>query len=212
MPPDPLQAAALLLKGEIYHLDAVRVCTSEGVERFYTGGGGVGLDAEAARYASGAYRNLRGRGRYLLAIIHALIGFRPIQVRIRTQASEPQRLEAVALLVGVLNTPTYGAGLCLAPNARTDDGALDLVVLENLSIPRILTLLPRLMTSGQLKTKRVHRFSVARVRIETDTPRRFHGDGELLGTTPVEISVVPRAIRVMRAPLERSRPSAIPRK
>jgi diacylglycerol kinase family enzyme len=51
-----------------------------------------------------------------------------------------------------------------------------------------------------LTTSRVRRFSVERVRIETDRPCWFHGDGELLGTTPVEISVVPRAVRVLRSP------------
>jgi len=199
LPQDPVQAAAMILEGETCYLDAVRVQTSEGNERLYTGGGGVGLDAEAARYASGGYRNLPGRARYLLAVIRALFGFHSIRVRICLQAGEPGKLETTALLVGVLNTPTYGAGVCLAPEARTDDGMLNLVVVEELSVGRILTLLPALMMSGELKTKRVRRFSASRARIETDAPCWFHGDGELLGTTPVEISVVPKAVRVIRA-------------
>lgn len=197
LPPDPLRAAALLLEGETRHLDAARVRTSEGKEWLYTGGGGVGLDAEAARYAGGAYRNLRGRLRYLLAAVRALFGFHAIQVRIHMAGSEPQIVEASALLVGVLNTPSYGAGLCLAPEAKTDDGRLDLVLLDDLSVVEVLALLPALLSRGELRTKRVRRFSVERARIETETPRWFHGDGELLGMTPVEISVAPRAIRVM---------------
>lgn len=200
LPEDPLHAAALLLHGETCQLDAVRVRTSDGRERLYTGGGGVGLDAEAARYASGVYRNLRGRHRYLLAAIRALLGFHSIQVRIQIEASTPENLEATALLVGVLNTPSYGAGLYLAPGARTDDGTLDLVLLQDLSVREILTLLPTLWSRGELESKRVLRFRVRRVRIETEKPRRFHGDGEILGTTPVEISVVPRACCVLRAP------------
>ena len=199
LPEDPIQAAALILDGETCHLDVVRVRTSEGNERLYAGGGGVGLDAEAARYASGAYRNLRGRTRYILAVIRALFGFHSMRARISIKANEPQSLEATALVVCILNTPTYGAGLWLAPEARIDDGALNLVIVENLSIAKILALLPALMTRGELTTDRVRRFSVASLRIETDTPRWFHGDGELLGTTPVEISVVPQAVRVMRA-------------
>ncbi len=194
---DPIQAADLILEGETCHLDAVRVRTAEGRERLYAGGGGVGLDAEAARYASGAYRNLRGRLRYVLAVIRALFGFHSIRVRIGMTASEPQNLEAKALLVGVLNTPSYGAGVCLAPDAKTDDGRLDLVVLDDLSAIEILALLPALTLRGELKTNRVHRFSIERVRIETEAPCWFHGDGELLGMTPVEISVVPRAVRVL---------------
>jgi diacylglycerol kinase (ATP) len=199
LPQDPLQAAALILEGEPCPMDAVRVHTAEGNERLYTGGGGVGLDAEAARLANGAYRNLRGRPRYLLAVIRALFGFKSVRARITIAGTEPQNLEATALLVAVLNTPSYGAGVCLAPDAKTNDGRLDLVVLDDLSVAEILTMLPALAARGQLTTSRVRRFSVERVRIETDTPRWFHGDGELLGMTPVDISVVPDAIRVLRA-------------
>jgi diacylglycerol kinase (ATP) len=198
LPPDPLQAAALLLHGETCELDAVRVRTSDGKERLYSGGGGVGLDAEAARYASGAYRNLRGRLRYVLAAIRALFGFHALRVRIRMEGSPVQNLDAMVLLVGVLNTPSYGAGLCLAPGAKTDDGKLDLVLLDDLKATEILALLPALLWRGELRTKRVRRFSVERVWIETDRLCWFHGDGELLGTTPVQISVVPRAIRILR--------------
>ena len=100
----------------------------------------------------------------------------------------------------VLNTPSYGAGLALAPEAKTDDGKLDLVLVEDLSVSEIVALLPSLAFRGQLNTPRATRHSVTCVRIETDPPRSFHGDGEILGTTPVEISVVPRAYRVLRAP------------
>jgi diacylglycerol kinase (ATP) len=205
LPRDPLRAAALLLDGEPCRMDVVRVRTAEGGERLYTGGGGVGLDAEAARHANGAYRNLRGRLRYLLAMVRALIGFHSVHVRIAISGTEPRSLEATALLVAVLNTPSYGAGVCLAPDAKTDDGRLDLVLLDDLSVIEILALLPALAARGELKTSRVRRFSVTRVRIETDTPRWFQGDGELLGMTPVDIAVVPNAIRVLR-PKQSNRP------
>ena len=199
LPRDVLEAAALLLEGEIAEVDVVRVQTSEGNERLYTGGGGVGLDAEAATYASGVYRDLRGRLRYLLSAVRALVRFHSIPVVLTMSGSETRNLEATALLVGILNTPSYGAGLRLAPHAQTDDGCLDLVVLDDLSVLEVLALLPTLAYRGVLKTKHVRRFRIASVRIETRRPYRFHGDGEILGTTPVVVSVVPRAIRVLRA-------------
>jgi YegS/Rv2252/BmrU family lipid kinase len=200
LPADPMAAAALLLDADTCALDVVRVRTAEGHERLYTGGGGVGLDAEAARYASGPFRNLPGRSRYLLSAIRALAGFHAIRATITPSDGEaPLRIDK-ALLACVLNTRSYGAGLALAPDAQIDDGLLDLVLVEDLPLWEILGLLPKLATRGELKTKRVTRRSVACVRIETDPPRHFHGDGEILGTTPVEISVVPRACRVLRAP------------
>ncbi|HTZ31642.1 MAG TPA: diacylglycerol kinase family protein [Methylomirabilota bacterium] len=200
LPDDPLRAAIMLIQGEVCELDAVRVRTSEGHEVLYTGGGGVGLDAEASRFASTAYRNFHGRLRYLLSAVRALAGFHAFQTTITTGPEEvPLHLQK-ALVACVLNTPSYGAGLALAPEAVTDDGRLDLVLLEDLSLWEIVSLLPSLAFYGQLNTVRMTRRSVTHVRIQTDPPRSFHGDGEILGTTPVEISVVPRACRVLRAP------------
>ena len=198
LPQDPLLAAELLLDGQPAFLDAALARTADGKERLYTGGGGVGLDAEAARYAGGIYRNLRGRPRYLLSAVHALMGFHSIRLRALIGTGQQVEINANALLLGVLNTPSYGAGVRLAPDAQTDDGKLDLVLMEDLSFLEILTLLPSLAHRGELRTARIQRFRVDRVRIETDRPRSFHGDGEILGNTPVEVNVVPNAVRILR--------------
>lgn len=199
LPSDPIQAAAVLLDGETAFLDAVQVRTADGNERLYTGGGGVGLDTEAVRYANSSYRNIRGRTRYILGALRAWFTFRPMFVRITNNSSEFESASAAVLLVGVLNTPSYGGGLYLATHARIDDGELDVVVLENLGVMDIFRILPGLVFRGELRTNRIRRFAVACARIETDPPYWFHGDGELLGITPVEIAVLPKAIRVLRA-------------
>ncbi len=85
----------------------------------------------------------------------------------------------------------------MAPDATIDDGTLHVVIIEELSKFGVLALLPRLMGSGELRTSRVKRWRVARVRLTADRPCLFHGDGEILGPTPVEIEVVPKAIRVL---------------
>jgi diacylglycerol kinase (ATP) len=199
LPLDPVQAAELILtQGEAGPLDAAHVLTAEGAERLYMGGGGVGLDAEAARFASGAYRKMRGRSRYLLSAIRALGKFRGIEVRVSLEGRREGSFEATALVLGILNTPSYGAGLRLAPEARMEDGRLDLVLLEDLSALEIARILPRLAASGEIRTGRIQRHPVTRVQIETERPCAFHADGEIVGMTPVEVVVVPGAMRVWR--------------
>jgi diacylglycerol kinase (ATP) len=199
LPLDPVQAAEMILmQGEAVRLDAARVRTADGAERLYMGGGGVGLDAEAARFASGVYRKMRGRSRYLLSAIRALGNFRGIDVRVSLEGAEQTSLQGTALVLGILNTPSYGAGLRLAPEAQMEDGRLDLVLLENLSALEIAGILPRLAISGEIRTARIQRHRVTRVRIETERPCAFHADGEIVGMTPVEIAVVPGAMRVWR--------------
>jgi diacylglycerol kinase (ATP) len=202
LPSDPIKAAEAVLCGQPRLVDLLRVRTAEGRMRLYAGGGGIGLDAEAARYARGAYRHLPGRLRYIASALRALAGYVPLEVRVEFPGSDLPPFEAKSLLAAVLNSPTYGAGLRLAPDAAVDDGSLHVVLIENLSFLEVLALLPRLMGSGELRTSRVKRWRARRVRLMTDPPCLFHGDGEILGPTPVEIEVVPKAVRVL-APILR---------
>src|SRR4029077_7281351 len=55
----------------------------------------------------------------------------------------------------------------------------------------------RLLARGDLPESYVTRVSAARVRLTTDRECLFHGDGEILGPAPVEIEVLPKAVRVL---------------
>lgn len=194
---DAVRAAeTILLHGQASSLDAARVRTADGVERWYMGGGGVGLDAEAARYANGAFRKMRGRSRYLLSAVCALWKFEPLKVRVSLEDSTQRVIEAKALVLGVLNTPSYGGGLRLAPDADLQDGKLNLVILEDLPPLEILRVLARSAMSGEVRSRYMQKYSICQARIETDRPCVFHGDGETIGQTPVEVRVVPNAARV----------------
>jgi len=202
LPSDPVSAAQVILKSKPRFVDLVHVRTADGQTRLYAGGGGIGLDAEAARFASGPYRHLPGRLRYIASALHALSSHLPLKIRLEFPSEDFQPVESVSLLVGVLNTPTYGAGLRLAPVARIDDGLLHVVLVEDLSALGVLKLLPGLMGSGDLRTSKVKRWGVRSVRISADRPCLFHGDGEILGPAPVEVVVVPNAIRVLAPSME----------
>ena len=110
-PEDPVAAAEVVLRGQPKYVDLVRARTADGRVRLYLGGGGLGIDAEAARLASGAFRRLPGRARYVASALWAFSGHRAIGVRAEFPQSELAPIEAKALLAAVLNTPSYGAGI-----------------------------------------------------------------------------------------------------
>jgi len=199
LPSDPLKAGEAVLRGQPRFVDLVKVRTSEGRTRLYGGGGGVGLDAEAARYASGTFRLIPGRLRYIASALRALAGYLPLDICLEFPGSDLPPFETKALLAAALNSPTYGAGLRLAPDATLEDGTLHVVLIEDLSKTEVLRLLPRLIRSGELRTSRVKRWRVQRVRLTTGQPTLFHADGEIIGSSPIEIEVIPRAVRVLAA-------------
>ena len=198
LPKNPIAAAVAILSAKPRLVDVLCARTADGNRRLYVGGGGVGLDADAASY-SDAYARLPGRLRYIAAALRALREFKPLRIRAEFPGSEHRPMEAPALLAGALNTPSYGAGLRLAPDARIDDGLLTTVLVRNLSVPQVLAVVPRLLARGDPPESYVTRVSASRVRLTTDRDCLFHGDGEILGPAPVEIEVLPKTVRVLAA-------------
>ena len=195
LPPEPVQALRALLEGGVRRVDLARARTADAHERLYCGGGGLGLDAEAARHASQTFARLPGRSRYVISALHALRTFSamPVHAEIPGQTTIGKKV----LVAAVLNTPSYGAGLRLADEAKIDDGLLDLVFVEELGLGDIGSLVLDWTRHRQLRTNRISRQKVARVRLSSDRPCLFHGDGELIGPAPVEIEAVPGAIQVL---------------
>lgn len=196
-PHHPVDALRAIIAGRIRNVDLARAKTADGRERLYCGGGGLGLDAEAARHASETYHGLRGRPRYVLAALRALWSFSAVTVRAEFPESSFGAVEKKVLVAAALNTPTYGAGLRLAEQARIDDGLLDFVFVEDLSAREIAGVLFHWTVNGAMRTRRISRWTAGCARLETDCQCQFHGDGEIVGPTPVEIVAVPRAIRVL---------------
>src|SRR6266404_3748638 len=186
-----------IVAGRTRLVDVVRVHFSGGDDALYLGGGGIGLDAEAARYASGRFLNWPGRLRYLASAIAALRGFAGIELRAEFPENDLPKIAKRVLLAAALNTPTYGGGLRLAPEASLDDGKLEVVLLEMLEKREVLALLPRLLVTGELRTNRLARLRTEAVRFSASGEAWFHGDGELLGKSPLEIRVMPKALRML---------------
>lgn len=197
LPKDPVTAAEAIFSAQPRSVDLLRARTADGRERLYVGGGGVGLDADSARYSSGRYKRLPGRVRYLAAALHALSKFKPLHVRAEFPGSTLLAVDSHVLLAAALNTPSYGAGLRLAPQAQIDDGLLTALFVKKMSTTEVLSAIPRLLTRGELPDSYVTRVSATRVRLSCDREYHFHGDGEVLGPAPVDIEVLPRAVRML---------------
>jgi diacylglycerol kinase (ATP) len=190
------QAVEVIVHGKTRLVDLVRVRNVNGLNAVYLGGGGIGIDTEALRYANARFVGWPGRLRYLAAAIAALRGFRGVQVEVEFPESDLPKVAKLMLLAAVLNTPTLGGGLRLAPEAELDDGLLEVVMIEMLKKREVLALIPRLLITGEFKSKRALRMRAAKIRLTTETETDFQGDGELLGKTPVEIEILHRTLRV----------------
>ncbi|MGH2355694.1 MAG: diacylglycerol/lipid kinase family protein [Chloroflexota bacterium] len=165
--------------GDTYFLEAAGVGLDAGLFRFFNR-----LDRGVPKLdvAKAAWRFLRGLGVPRLVI-----------------DADGDRRHVRAPMVTVANSPFLGAAYAIAPEARIDDGLLDVVIFRRLSAVHVLVYL--LMVAGGRPFPRPRGVETLRVRsIDVNTRRRplpAHADGELLGTTPAHFEVAPRALRVI---------------
>jgi len=163
---------------------------------------GVGLDSEVARRANELPQWLRGRGGYAASLPGALLRFCSFQAKLSTASEQnPQGFviykEAPITLAAFANTPVYGGGMRIAPNARLDDGQLDLCVVNNIDKFKLFCLFPTVYFGRHLDMKEVEYTRASRLRIETEKPLDVYADGEYVCQTPVEISVASKSLVIV---------------
>lgn len=193
IPDDPIQAAELFLRTAPRSVDVVRVRFADGRGTYFVGAGGMGLDAEAALQANTRFRRWPGVLRYLAGALWTFGHESSFSLHAEIDGAT---WSGKAILAAVANSPCYGSGIRIAPEARMDDGVLNIVLVEEVGWLRLLHGLAILVTNRELKFEEIKRFPARRVRLEANRNVRVHGDGEQLGESPVEFEILPKAIRV----------------
>jgi diacylglycerol kinase (ATP) len=194
---DPAAAAALIvaaLEHEPAAVDAARIVHGPHTT-WMLGALSAGFDAavnERANFMSWP----NSERRYTIAVVRELLTFKAPHYRLVVDGAER---EFEAMLVAVANHTSIGGGMRIAPDASMDDGLLDLFVVDRMSRPRFLRIFPKVFKGEHTGEPEVHLERVRSVRIEA--PRVVaYADGERIGPLPVEVSVVPGAVRLLRQP------------
>ncbi|MDT7536772.1 MAG: diacylglycerol kinase [Actinomycetota bacterium] len=186
---DPSASTALLVEGAVREIDAVR-CG----DAWWACVLGTGFDA-AVNDRANRMRWPRGRRRYDLAILAELRSYRP---RHFVLDIDGMQAEVDAMLVALGNAPSYGGGMKVCPNAKLDDGLLDVVVVGPLTRRRFLRLFPRVFAGTHIADPSV---TVYRGReVSVSGPATAYADGEPMGPLPLSSRVEPGALRVIGVP------------
>ena len=165
---------------------------------------GVGLDTATARIANQLPRWLRAHGGYALSLPLALTRFAPphVDLLVHNTAGEfTTHSSAPRVLAAFANTPWYGGGMRIAPRADMTDGLLDACLIAcfagPLSKAKLLGLFPSVYSGKHLSFPEVEYFQCPRFQLNTQQPADVYADGEFVCQTPVEVSIEPRALRVI---------------
>ena len=159
---------------------------------------GVGLDAIAAQMANRMPRWLRARGGYLLAAINGVLKNPKLELTVSAEnGSDAQTIERAACLFTAANTPSFGGGLPIAPNARLEDGQFDCILAQAMTKPRLLRASLSLFRGTHLDLPEVHSMRLPSINIESEPPARVYADGEFVCETPCQLRIGPGALGVL---------------
>ncbi len=164
--------------------------------RYIANVAGVGFDAFVIRKLTHLQKKGRtSRWRYTWCMIRSFFRYKStgIKVWVDDRLVHNNLLLSVALGICKYN----GGGIQQLPEAVADDGMLDLSLIRPVHFWHILFRLRYLFNGGIYRIRHVLRERGSRIRIESSPEVSVEADGELLGETPLEFSVVPKAIRIV---------------
>ena len=181
-------------KAMLREIDVGIIVNKYGHETPFCCVGGVGLDATAAEFANHMPRWLRGNGGYLLGMARALLQAPALRLRI---CADGREITQQSCLFSFANTPSFGGGLRIAPDANLNDGALNCVMVRKMGRLKLIPSAIALLRTRHLELKEVSSFPAERIRIETDPPTWVYADGEPVCQTPIDVRIIPRALRLL---------------
>jgi len=186
IPRDVNAACELALRGNAREVD---VAVANGIR--YLGVAGLGFDSEVARYANENVKFLRGSLVYLYAILRVLPRFTPHRVTINESRSE----EIMFATVG--NSRQYGGGIRIVPEARIDDGQLDLCIVHRTSRFQLLKTLPKAYTGAHVRSPFVETGRGTAFTFASERPMDVYADGERITATPVRFALAEQRLRIV---------------
>jgi YegS/Rv2252/BmrU family lipid kinase len=161
--------------------------------RTFLGVASIGFDSEANRIANEAPAAL-GRLVYVYGALRALAGWQGARFTVEVDGAP---VEFDGWSVAVANSGFYGGGMRIAPDARLDDGALDVVTLGECSRPRLVRLLAQVFRGTHVRDPRVTVRRGAEIRVSADRRFTVYADGDPIGHLPVTLRSVPGALHVL---------------
>ena len=195
IPKDIAAAAAAIANGHDHTIDVLDLDGQISV-----GNVSLGLDSTVQEYADSA-SHIKGHWVYLYGVIRAIMPPKRINLALTIDG---ERVEFRGYSAGFANSGRYGGGLKLSPEAKLDDGLIDVVLLKDVFLPRLgAELVAFTLGKHKLGKQTLHphiHFSHARqVHIATPEgaePVEIVADGDAVAHTPATLTMRPASLKV----------------
>ncbi|MGH3458231.1 diacylglycerol kinase family protein [Aeromicrobium sp.] len=163
---------------------------------------GLGMDAEIMTGVDDQLKDKVGWFAYFVSGVKSL-RFPAMRVEISVDDGEFKKFRARTVVVG--NVGFLQAGIPLLPDARIDDGKLDVVVIAPKRFIGWLAIIVRVLVRHRRTNKRLDRLSGKKVAIRAEKPMPMQLDGDPVGSGTEITAEVQHGVLLVRVPV---RPAA----
>jgi len=188
---DPLKAAKAIINGKTRALDTAKVEVNH-IIKYSNNMIGWGLVTDVGNKAE-HFRWL-GTNRYtILSVVEVLRH----KSRPATLIMDDKKIEDEFIFIIACNSIHVGKGMKMAPKARLDDGLIDLIVIRSgVSRTRLLQVLPKLFDGSHINEPELEYYQTSQFSLIPETDEILNIDGEIMGSTPIQVNVIPKAFEM----------------
>jgi YegS/Rv2252/BmrU family lipid kinase len=173
---------------------ARRIDVGEVNGRVFLNAAGVGIDGHVAERIIASARVVGPTLGYFVGALVSIATYRPRQMRVTIDGVTR---EGKMLVVVAANGTHFGSGMHVAPNAKLDDGLLDIVVGGDLSRWASLVALAKLYRGTHVDGRTVLAFRSAALDVDLPQAQPMEMDGEASRAASLRVRVRPRALTVL---------------
>lgn len=187
-------AADTLQHGRVVSLDLVRARTGGGT-RYCINVSAGGFSGHVDERLTDEMKRWWGPLAYVRSALDALPDLEDYETTIRIDDDEPESVDAFNVVVA--NGRYVAGGIPIAPEARLDDGLLDVVIVKTAALAELGGAAARILVGKHLDSPSVEFRRCRRIRLESRPGMWFNVDGELVGNEPIAFQVLAGAVRTV---------------
>lgn len=190
LPSDPAEAAKLILKGDTGYVDYLELKNRRALNC-----AGAGMDVDVlVRYES--MKAFKGKMKYYASLIDTLIKckFHKIALEI-----DGERMEKSVFMIAAANGTCIGGGMKISPHSLTDDGKLNVVLINEMPKRKILPTLIKFLNGGKhIESPYTEEYLAENVKIEVLDEGLTEVDGEVIDEKIIDCRVVHDVLKIFR--------------
>ena len=158
--------------------------------RYFINGLGLGFEGEVAKALVGK-RKYSGKISFLITILKKIFTYRSKNYLIKFPECIVQGKK---LLVDISNGVRAGGGFHVAPEAKANDGLLDIIIVNPINSFQCLWYLPIIEKGKHLKLSIIDHYRTNEITIESDQIIQYHLDGEYFEDEKLTIKLLPAKV------------------